>query len=189
MKSDTSPPSLEQFRHYLCLLARAQLGPQYQAKLDPSDIVQQTLLDAHAKLDQFAGATTAELAAWLRQILASNLADVFRTYGREKRDITRERSLFEELDQSSVRLEQWLEAVQTSPVDLADKNEQLLRLAWALAQLPEPQRTAIELHHLHGMSLPETARQLNRTEPSVAGLLRRGLGKLRAFLEVSDTGS
>jgi RNA polymerase sigma-70 factor (ECF subfamily) len=188
MAFDTSPPSLERFRHYLRLLARAQLGAQYQAKVDPSDIVQQTLLDAHAKLHQFAGSTTAEMAAWLRQILASNLADVFRAYGRDKRDIARERSLSEGLDQSSMQLEAYLEAVQTSPMERLDKNEQLLHLAWALAQLPEPQRVAVELHHLQGISLSETARQLNRTEPSVAGLLRRGLGKLRELL-ASDLGS
>ena len=108
---------------------------------------------------------------------------MFRTFGREKRDIARERSLGAEIDQSSMRIEAWLEAVQTSPIDRADKNEQLLRLAGALAQLPEPQRLAIELHHLQGMSLAETAVQLDRTEASVAGLLRRGLAELRELLE------
>jgi RNA polymerase sigma-70 factor (ECF subfamily) len=186
MDTDVSGPSLERFRHYLSLLARAQLGAAYRGKLDASDIVQQTLLDAHEKLSQFKGHTTSEMAAWLRQILARNLADVHRDFGREKREIARERSLNVELDQSSARLEQWLEAVQTSPVERVDKNEQLLRLAAALAQLPEPQRTAIELHHLHGFSLTDTAQQLERTEASVAGLLRRGLARLRELLEIGD---
>jgi RNA polymerase sigma-70 factor (ECF subfamily) len=186
MNTDDSEHSLERFRHYLSLLARAQLGPQYRGKLDASDIVQQTLLDAHEKLNQFTGSTSAELAAWLRQILANNLADLFRSFGRDKRDIARERSLSAQIDQSSMRLEAWLEAVQTAPIDRADKNEQLLRLAMALAQLPEPQRLTIELHHLQGLSLAETARQLGRTEPSVAGLLRRGLAELRGRLEADE---
>jgi RNA polymerase sigma-70 factor (ECF subfamily) len=186
MDTDAPAPLLERFRSYLSLLARAELGAQYRGKLDASDIVQQTLLDAHEKLSQFRGNTTAEMAAWLRQILARNLADVRRDFGRDKRDIARERSLNVELDQSSARLEQWLEAVQTSPVERVDKNEQLLRLAAALAQLPEPQRTAIELHHLHGFSLTETAQKLERSEPSVAGLLRRGLARLRELLESRD---
>jgi RNA polymerase sigma-70 factor (ECF subfamily) len=167
-------------------LARAQLGAAYRGKLDASDIVQQTLLDAHEKLSQFKGSTTAEMAAWLRQILARNLADVHRDFGRDKRDIGRERSLNVELDQSSARLELWLEAVQTSPLDRVDKNEQLLRLAAALAQLPEPQRVAIELHHLQGFSLTDTSKQLERSEPSVAGLLRRGLARLRELLETGN---
>jgi RNA polymerase sigma-70 factor (ECF subfamily) len=181
--SDSASLSLERFRHYLSLLARAQLGAAYRGKLDASDIVQQTLLDAHEKLSQFKGSTTAEMAAWLRQILARNLADVHRDFGREKRDIARERSLNVDLDESSARLELWLEAVQTSPIDRVDRNEQLLRLAAALAQLPEPQRLAVELHHLQGMSLADTARALEKSEASVAGLLRRGLAELRERLE------
>ena len=76
--------------------------------------------------------------------------------------------------------------MQTSPVDRADRNEQLLRLAGALAQLPDDHRQAIELHHLQGMPLAEVARELGRTEPSVAGLLRRGLGKLREQLSAGS---
>jgi RNA polymerase sigma-70 factor (ECF subfamily) len=188
MDPDSSQPSLERFRHYLSLLARTQLGPRLRAKLDPSDIVQQTLLNAHQKRDQFRGSTDEELAAWLRQILANSLADAIRAFGAEKRDIARERFFSESVDQSSVRLEAWLEAVQTSPPDRADKNEQLLRLAWALAQLPDDQRQAVEMHHLQALPLAEIARELGRTEPSVAGLLRRGLGKLRELLE-SGVGS
>lgn len=173
--------SLGRFRHYLCLLARARLGMRCSAKLDASDIVQQTLLDAHRKLDQFQGSED-ELAAWLRQILANNLVDASRALGREKRDIRREVSIQDQLDESSARLEACLAAVQTGPVTRAEKNEQLLRMAWAMSQLPEAQRDAVELHHLQGLSLAEAAEQLGRTPTAVGGLLRRGLRKLRELL-------
>ena len=68
-------------------------------------------------------------------------------------------------------------------VDQAEKNEELLRLAWALSELPELQHVAVELHHLGGLSLAETAKRLNRTEASVAGLVRRGLIRLRELLD------
>src|SRR5436190_10235308 len=83
---------LERFRSYLYLLARSHIGPRHRARLDPSDIVQQSLLDAHQKQDQFRGATNAERMAWLKQILTNNLADAVRGLARAKRDIARERS-------------------------------------------------------------------------------------------------
>lgn len=184
---EANGPKLEHYRQYLALLARTHLGPQRRTKPEASDIVQQTLLEAHQKLDQFRGSTDAEMAAWLRRMLSCNLADAFRALGRQKRDVAREQSLDESLDQSCSRLEVWLEAIQTSPSAKAAKNEQLVRLAWALGQLPDAQREAVELHHLHCMSLAETAEHLDRSTSAVAGLLRRGLGKLREMLEEPDS--
>lgn len=182
-------PKPEEFRHYLALLARAHLGPSQRAKVDPSDIVQQTLLDAHRKLKQFRGTTEAEMAAWLRKMLSFRVTDAFRALGRQKRDVALERSIDARVDDTCSRLEGWLEAVQTSPSGKASRNEQLVRLAEAMAKLPDAQREAIELHHLHGLSLSDTAEQLDRTGGSVVGLLRRGLVKLRELLAESESGN
>ena len=179
-------PRPEDFRQYLAMLARAHLGPHQRAKVDPSDIVQQTLLDGHRKLDQFRGNTSAEMAAWLKRILSCNIADAFRALGAQKRDVALERSLDAPLDETCSRLEIWLEAVQTSPSGKVSRNEQLIRLAWAMEQLPDAQREAIELHHLRGLTLAETADDMGRTAPSVMGLLRRGLLGLQALLNEDD---
>lgn len=181
------PPSnghlrLEDFRHFLMLLARARLGPTHRAKIDPSDVVQQTLLDAHRTLDQFRGSTDAEMAGWLRKMLSCRVTDAFRALGRQKRDAAMERSLDLQMNETCSRLEGWLEAVQTSPSEKVCRNEQLIQLAAAMARLPDSQRAAIELHHLHGLSLRETAEQLGSTGGAVVGLLRRGLVKLRELL-------
>ena len=173
---------LERFRDYLRLLARLQLDPRWQAKLDPSDIVQQTLLQAYEARDQFRGRNTAERAAWLRQILARVLANAVRDLSRAKRDAGRERSLEAALSQSSSRLEAWLAADQSSPSESVERHEQLLLLAGALAQLPQDQREAVTLHHLQGWSLAELAKHLDRSEAAVAGLLHRGFKKLRELL-------
>ena len=178
-----SASKLEQFRHYLALLARMQIGPRYQAKIAASDIVQQTLIDAHQQWDRFRGSTHEELTAWLKRILSCNLGDAFRAVGRAKRDIHRELSIDQSIEVSSSRLENWLAAVQTSPSGKAVRNEQLLQLATALGTLLEAERDAIELHHLHGWSLAEVAEHLGRTDAAVVGLLRRGLKKLRKQLE------
>jgi aminoglycoside phosphotransferase family enzyme len=73
--------TLDRFRSYLLLLARRQLQGHAPARLDASDLVQQTLLEAHRQREHFRGATDGERAAWLRQILAHNLADANRARG------------------------------------------------------------------------------------------------------------
>jgi RNA polymerase sigma-70 factor (ECF subfamily) len=173
-------PDLERFRTYLGLLARLQLDPRLRGLVDPSDLVQQTLLKAHENWGQHRGTTAEERAAWLRAILARELAQAIRKVDRrqEHRRISLERALGE----SSARLEAWLQSDSTSPSGRAERQEQLLRLAEALARLPGDQRTALELHHLQGLPVPEVGQQMGRSAASVAGLLRRGLAELRVVL-------
>jgi RNA polymerase sigma-70 factor (ECF subfamily) len=186
LRSDTQGQVLERFREYLCLLARMRLDPQIQGKLDASDVVQQTLLEAFKARDQFRGRTDAEYAAWLRQILVRNLSNALRDFGRAKRDVTRERSIQAAIDDSSSRLESWLAAEQSSPSQRAERSEQVLRLAEALAVLPADQRTVLELRHLQGWSLAQIARHIGRTPHAVAGLLHRGLKTLRERLQDAE---
>jgi RNA polymerase sigma-70 factor (ECF subfamily) len=174
--------ALERFREYLVLLARLKWDSRLQGQFDPSDVVQETLMEAHAKEAQFQGTSDAELAGWLRQILAHNLADALRKAGRRKRDVDLERSLEADLEDSSSRLQACLAAQDSSPSKKAAKNEELSRLADNLAQLPDSQREAVTLHHLQGLTMAELARHMGRTEAAVAGLLRRGLKKLRELM-------
>lgn len=173
---------LERFREYLLMLARVQLAPQLRAKLDASDIVQQTMLEAWQHGARFRGRSDGERLAWLRQILAHNLADALRAFRRAKRDVARERSVQQALDQSSVRVEAWLAAEQSSPSQQVAGEEEAVLLARALAELPEAQREALLLRHWDGWSLKEMSRHMGRSPDAVAGLLKRGLKQLRAVL-------
>lgn len=178
--------TLERFRTYLRLLARLQLDPRLRRQLDPSDLVQQALLEAYRSLGQLRGRSEAEVAAWLRQILAHQMAHALRDLTRARRDVTRERSLEAALAESSARMEAWLVAEQASPGEQAQQNEQAVRLAVALEQLPEAQREAVVLHYWEGWSVAQIAEQLGRSAPAVAGLLQRGLKALRQHLSESE---
>jgi RNA polymerase sigma-70 factor (ECF subfamily) len=171
---------LERYREYLHLLSRVGLDARLRALADSSDIVQQTLLRAHERVDQFRGTSEAELLAWLRVILARQLADLARRAGQpnwEKRQ-----ALEAALEQSSARLVSWLADGQPAPCERLQHREQLVRLTEALARLPQDQRTAVELHHLEGYSVPEVGRRMGRTAGSVARQLHRGLKALRVDL-------
>ena len=174
------PRAVEDYRDYLHLLARLQLDPRLAGKVDPSDVVQLTLVKAHQNREQFRGQTAAEQAGWLRRILSNTLIDAARKFGRE---LDLEQPLEQRVHDSSARLEAWLAADQSSPSEAAGRQEQLLRVARALGQLPDDQRTAIELHHLRDQPVADIAQSLGRTEASIAGLLRRGLKRLRELLQ------
>ena len=92
---------LSRFRPYLRMLARLQFDEVLRAKLDESDVVQQTLLEAHRSLADFRGQRDEEKAAWLRQILARNLADELRKFRCGKRDVRLEASLQASMEDSS----------------------------------------------------------------------------------------
>ncbi len=175
-------PSFEKYRDYLYLLARLELDPRLEGKLDFSGVVQQTLLEAYQHRERFRGRTEAEEVAWLRRILANNLTDAVRHAGAQVRDAFRERSLEHALDESSARLDAWLAADHSSPSQRVVRAEQLQRLADALVQLPEDQRTAVRLHHLEGAPLADVAVRMGRSRSSVASLIFRGLEGLRRQL-------
>jgi len=182
---NTMPPltfQIEEYREYLRLLTRLQLNPRLRSKLDESDVVQQAILEAHRCRDQFRGTTEPELLAWLRQILAHSLARVGRHFSAGNRNVQRERSLDAALELSSSRLQCLLVADQTSPSGQAARGDELLLLARAVNQLGDDQRRVIELHHLQGLPVTKVAELMGRTRPAVAGLLFRGLKKLRELM-------
>ncbi len=178
--------ALDSCRGYLLLLVLAQWDRRFQGRLDPEDVVQQTLQEAHKQRAGFRGTSEGELKAWLRTILTRNLVDLFHYHRQGKRDLSREQSLEDGLGASSARLEAWVAAAQSSPSERAAKNETLTRLHDALGRLPPDQREAVVLHHLRGLALADLARAMERTEASVAGLLRRGLKTLRARMDEGD---
>ena len=178
--AETLGQLLELYRRYLALLARVQIGQRLQGKVDASDIVQETFLEAHRNFARFRGTSEGELVRWLRQILATNLADLLRRYlGTQGRDVRLEREIEADFDRSSVLLDRGLVAPQSSPSQQAVRREQAVLLADALDRLPDDYREVLVLRHLEGLTFPEVARRMGRTLDSVDKLWMRGLARLR----------
>src|SRR5262245_53971342 len=172
-------PRPEEYRAYLMVVVRLFWDRRLQGRLDPADIVQQTLLEAHRDLHQYRGKSDEEFQSWLRQCLWHNLADAAKKMMVPGTNMLREAQILDALEESSSRFERLIAAEQSSPSELAVKDEQLLLMAAALERLPEAQREAVMLHKHQEMSLADVARQMGRTVAAVAGLYRRGIKKLR----------
>jgi RNA polymerase sigma-70 factor, ECF subfamily len=177
---------LEPYRKYLQVLAGLHLDRKLRGKLDPSDIVQQTLARAYPALPELRLLEPAVLAAWLRKILARTLADAVKHYERDRRDVSLERSLEADLDRSASGFAAWLAADQTSPSGRVERNEELMRMVEALAELPDLMREVVVLKHCQGLTLQQIAERIGKTVPAVASLLRRGLEALRNRLKSEE---
>jgi len=175
---------LESYRNYLRLLAQTGIDASLQGKADPSDLVQETLLKAHERFAQFRGKTEAELAVWLRQILARTLADLVRRYRvAEARKVTREQSLEEMLGASDAALGNLLSARGSSPSQSAQRREMSVVLANALAELSDDHRQVIILRSIEELDWPQVAQRMKRSVGAVRLLWTRALKELRPLIE------
>lgn len=177
--------ALNRYRGYLRLLAEAEIGRRFQRKFDASDLVQETLLKACRSIHQFRGQSDAEMAAWLRQILARTFLNMTRDLQCGKRDLEREVPLEEALHRSSVSMEELSVAAVPSPSSFLDHHDRLLSVSEALIQLPDDHRTALILRYLRGSKLCEIGAQMRMSRSSVARLLRSALAGLRENLRRS----
>ena len=174
---------LDSYRNYLRLLARTGIDGALRRKADPSDLVQDALLKAALRFGQFRGRSDAELAGWLRQILARCLADFLRRYRTGGRRVAREQSLDQLLERSSQAMGRVLAREGASPSASAERRDLGAVLSDALAQLGEDQREVIVLFHLEGLDWEEVARRMGRTPGAVRKLWARALKQLRPLID------
>ncbi len=176
---------LAEFRSYLRLLAAIQLPPLVRVRIDPADIVADTLAEAARDAGQHDGQSMPEFAGWLRRLLARNIRNRIQHASTTGGDVSREPALAASIDRAATRVEQWLALAELEPTAQAAREEQVRRLAAALDQLPDDQRTAVELKHLQGWTVAEVAEQMNCSAVAIAGLLRRALVRLHEILTAS----
>lgn len=171
---------LDSYRSYLSVLADIEIGRRLQQKVDASDIVQETFLEAHRQFPNFQGEVEPQLTEWLRTILAGTLANTVRRYfGTQARNVRLERELADDLNHSSCLLAAWVVDPGPPPSDNVAQNEQTWLVVNGLAQLSEDYRRVLILRHLDGLAFSQIAAQMGRSVDSVEKLWVRGLAKLK----------
>jgi RNA polymerase sigma-70 factor, ECF subfamily len=177
---------LQTYAKYVELVAAAQVGARLKVRVSPSDVVQETFLQAHRTFDQFRGRTEAEFFVWLQRILASQLTHLYEKHMlAEKRDVRREVSLDEigaKLERSTARLASVLADDAASPSSCAEDHERAVMLADELAELPPHYRQVLLLRNLEGMSFGEVAEHMERSPGAVRMLWLRAVDRLRQRL-------
>lgn len=171
---------LEHFRSYLKLIASHEIGSKLGAKLDASDVVQDTFLDAHRYFENFQGESVTQFTAWLRSVMAGVMANYLRRYlGTKARDIRLEKQLAADLDNSAAMLSELLVASISSPSQNIMRDEQTVQLAKAMSNLSADYQSVLTLRHIEGLTFPQIAKRLNRTVDSVEKLWLRAVVQLR----------
>jgi RNA polymerase sigma-70 factor (ECF subfamily) len=169
---------LELYRAYLHALAQSRLGGRLRRLVNPSDVVQETFLEACRDFGAFEGTTEAQWRAWLRRILVHNLATLVEKHlHARKRDCRREDPL-----EPPAGLVNPL----SSPSAQAQRREASAVLAARLTRLPGPYREVLLLRHLEGLPFEEVAARMGRTPGAVRVLWLRALDRLRQGLKEED---
>ena len=174
---------VSRLRNYLLLVANAEMQPSIRSKFCGSDIIQQSMLEAHQAIGAFRGTTESELKAWLKKIVLSNLVDETRRYQKtRKRDTSREVPVdwhAQPLAQPNGQTASWM----------VSKNEFDQQLFIAIHELPARQRHVIEARHRDAMPYSKIAVELNITEDAARKLWTRGVNSLRRTLSKSASGN
>lgn len=170
-------------RSYLGFAARAQVESWLRVKVDASDLVQQTLLEAHRDFDRFDGASEQEWLAWLRRILAHNVSDFIRRYrGTAKRQVRREVPFRDPgLSGPGGGAPEPVAADRTPSQQLALVDEQM-RVTAALAELAPDYQEVIVLRNLERLPFAEVAERMGRSRPAVQMLWMRAIRRLQEML-------
>lgn len=189
--TETLGELLQLYRNYLNVLATTQLDGRLRRRLNPSDVVQETMLAAHRDFRDFRGGSEGELLAWLRQILVNCVRHAVEVHvNAQKRDIRREVNLDQtarKVDDSMARLANVLADRGRSPSEECGRRELAVTLADQLSRLKPDYRDVIVYRNLQGLSFDEIAKRMERKPGSVRMLWLRAIEKFKQTYRPDDS--
>jgi len=174
----------EKCRAYVGFMARSQMENWMNAKIDASDLIQQTMMDAHQGFDQFRGKSEAEWIGWLKKILQHNAVDFCRKYkGTEKRNANREVSFAQSQSQSLFRGAAEPDANEETPSEVIMRKENEILLADALSKLPDDYQEVVYLRNMQQQPFKEIAEKMDRSQGAVQMLWLRAIKQLQEQMQ------
>jgi RNA polymerase sigma-70 factor, ECF subfamily len=168
-------------RAYIGFIARSHVESWIQAKVDSSDLVQQTLMEAHQGFGKFDGTTEGELLAWLKRILKNNATDFVRRFGAQKRKANREVAI-DAMNSTGSMVSPELSGDVETPSMIISKREEEIEVANALATLPEDYQDVIVLRNLQRLPFAEIGERMDRSPAAVQMLWARAIKRLQESL-------
>ncbi len=171
-------------RNYVAVVARGHVESWLRQKVDASDLIQQTLLEAHRGFDRFRGQSEGEWLAWLKQILKNNAADFVRHYrGTAKRQARREIPLHVQSNDRSDYIREPSDGGGETPSQIVIQHEDEIRLADAITKLSPDHQEVIMLRNVQRLPFDEIAEQMGRTRPATQMLWMRAVKKLQQVVK------
>jgi RNA polymerase sigma-70 factor (ECF subfamily) len=183
---------LDRYHDRLRRMVAVRLDPRLHGRFDPSDVLQDTYLDAHARLVDYLRDPKLPFFLWLRYLTGHHLGRLHRDHlGRQVRDAGREVSLFRGAmpEASSAALAAQLMGRECRPSEAAVLAERQLRLQEALNAMDPLDREVLALRHFEHLTRAETAAVLGISEAAAAKRYLRALERLRETLGARAGGS
>jgi RNA polymerase sigma-70 factor (ECF subfamily) len=171
----------QRLRHMIAL----RMDRRLSARIDPSDVVQETLAEAVQQLSDYLRHRPLPFYPWLRQLAWERLIGLHRQHIQaQKRSVRREERWAPALpDDSILELATRLLARGSSPSARMRRAELRDRVRFALGQLSENDREVLVLRHLEQLAVPEIAAVLGITSGAVCTRHLRALDRLRCLLD------
>lgn len=171
---------LERYRDYLKRMVAVRLDRRLAARVDASDVVQETLVEAARRLNDYLRERPIPFYGWLRQLAEERIVDTHRRHvTAQRRSVTLEQRDRGLPDASADEIVRRMFAADTSPSNHLMRQERHERLKGALAILPQRDREVLVMRHLEQLSTAEIAAMLEISEPAVKSRLLRALIRMR----------
>jgi RNA polymerase sigma-70 factor, ECF subfamily len=177
---------LERHRAALRRMIDLRMDRVIGRRVDASDIVQDVLLDAHRRLEDYLAHPGMPFHLWLRQMARDRLIDAHRRHRvAARRSIDREQPMVAPamLDHSTLDLAAELADPELTPAAAATWHELQIRFQQALDQMDEQDREVVLLRHFEHLSNGEVAEVLGLSEPAAGMRYLRAMRRLRSHFQ------